>query len=28
VHNVSTTLDAIQVVEALAVANEDTGGQS
>ena len=28
VHNVLTTLDAIQVVEALAVANEDTGGQS
>ena len=28
VHNVSTTLDAIQVVEALAVANQDTGGQS
>ena len=28
VHNVSTTLDAIQVVEALAVANEDTSGQS
>lgn len=28
VHNVSTTVDAIQVVEALAVANEDTGGQS
>lgn len=28
VHNVETTLDAIQVVEALAVANEDTGGQS
>lgn len=28
VHNVSTTADAIKVVEALAVANEDTGGQS
>lgn len=28
VHNVSTTADAIKVVETLAVANEDTGGQS
>lgn len=28
VHNVSTTLDAIKVVEALAFANEDSSGQS
>jgi dihydropteroate synthase len=28
VHNVSTTLDAIKVVEALAFANEESNGQS